>query len=511
MSFCRLIALSAGALAVVCLLFINQPLYPPPWFDEGLNAGTAATLARSGLYALPDPDRPRVLDPAIQTGPTVIVPIALAYRVFGPSIWLARMVMLPFAALACVMFILVARRLVGDRGAALATLFLLTGTYDISASFVPMARQVLGEVPALAFLLLGLLIWLRSLERETQAPLAWAFSGIAWGLAMVTKSQVLILVPVALGVILALDRLYYRRAGWLAVIVPGGFAAGCVAVWYAAQIAIVGSSRFQDNASVLREGFWLHIASLDPERWRNALGVIGRTGWWLWGVPAVIWGVYQARQRTFQGFVHAALMTLLVVNLLWFAALSIGWARYAFYFLVLTTIPLAGLVLAFWNYVALPAVARKTMVVLLCVAYVVSQGLPDKVISILRPSDNGYADMVTFLRNQVPPHATILSWEWELSVESNHRIIYPPTRVTNEYTRHLILRQQLPEHVKDDLPSSPDYVLVGRFGAWTKIYHEIIASPRAQLVAERGVYRLYRIVRQPVSDAPLTPHSDRRH
>lgn len=176
------------------------------------------------------------------------------------------------------------------------------------------------------------------------------------------------------GVILALDRLYYRRSGWLAVIVPGVFAAGCVAAWYAAQMAIVGNGQFQDGASVLREGFWLHIASLDPERWRNALSVLRRTGWWLWGVPAVIWGMYQARQRTAQGFAHATLLTFLIVNLLWFAALSIGWARYAFYFLALTTIPLAGLMLAFWRCVTLPAVARKTTVVLVCLAYVVSRG-----------------------------------------------------------------------------------------------------------------------------------------
>lgn len=262
---------------------------------------------------------------------------------------------------------------------------------------------------------------------------------------------------------------------------------------------------------MLREGFWLHIASLDPERWRNALSVLRRTGWWLWGVPAVIWGMYQARQRTAQGFGHATLLTFLIVNLLWFAALSIGWARYAFYFLALTTIPLAGLLLAFWNCVTFSAVARKITVVLVCLAYVVSQGLPDKVISILRPSDNGYANMVTFLQTHVPPHAIILSWEWELSVESDRRIIYPSTRVANEYTRQLILRRQLPENARDTLPSSPDYVLVGGFGAWTNMYHDIIASPCAYLVAEHGVYRLYRVMTHPTSDAPLTPHFPRRH
>ncbi|MDW8215162.1 MAG: hypothetical protein RMJ55_16530 [Roseiflexaceae bacterium] len=104
-----------------------------------------------------------------------------------------------------------------------------------------------------------------------------------------------------------------------------------------------------------------------------------------------------------------------------------------------------------------------------------------------------------------------LPWEWELSVESDRRIIYPSTRITNEYTRHLILRQPLPKNVKDDLPSFPDYVLVGGFGAWTNIFQELIASPCTYLVAEHGAYRLYRVVQQPISDAPLTPHSFQRH
>ncbi len=195
--FYRLVGLTAGVLAIVCLLCINQPLYPHPWFDEGLNAGAAATLARKRPVRIARPGQSadsRSGDP--ETGPTVIIPIAVACRILGPSIWLARMIMLPFAALAVVMFVLVARRLTGVHGAVLATLLLMAGTYDLYASFVPMARQTLGEVPALAFLLLGLLIWFRSLEREAHAPLAWALSGIAWGLAMITKSQALILIPV---------------------------------------------------------------------------------------------------------------------------------------------------------------------------------------------------------------------------------------------------------------------------------------------------------------------------
>jgi hypothetical protein len=275
------------------------------------------------LYALSDPEKPRVLDPAIQTSPTVIVLIALAYRIISPGVWLARMVVLPFAVLACVVFILLARRLIGDGGASLAFLFLLAGTYDI-CQFCADGTPGIGRSSCarLSADWSSDLVPLAGTQNACSGRLdiQWDCLGHCYGNQIAGAH----FVPVALGIILALDRLYYRKASWPAVIVPGVCATACVAGWYAAQIAIVGSDQFYDNASVLRDRFWLHIAALDPERRRNALSVLWRTGRWLLGVLAIVWGVYQARQPTSHGFVHAVLPVFLGVNLVWFAALSIG-------------------------------------------------------------------------------------------------------------------------------------------------------------------------------------------
>jgi hypothetical protein len=103
--------------------------------------------------------------------------------------------------------------------------------------------------------------------------------------------------------------------------------------------------------------------------------------------------------------------------------------------------------------------------------------------------------MVTVLQRIVPEDAIVASWEWEFSIESDRRIIYPSTHAANVYTRHLVLRQRLPDDVRDAVPSHPDYILVGSFGSWTKIYDRYLTSRNLQLVARHGVYSLYRVVK----------------
>jgi hypothetical protein len=58
-----------------------------------------------------------------------------------------------------------------------------------------------------------------------------------------------------------------------------------------------------------------------------------------------------------------------------------------------------------------------------------------------------------------------------------------------------MLRQQLPDDMRDVVPSDPDYILIGSFGSWTKIYDRYITSRNLQLVARHGVYSLYRVVK----------------
>ncbi|MFQ3684125.1 ArnT family glycosyltransferase [Roseiflexus sp.] len=486
-----------GATTLAVLLLMNQPLHPQPWFDEGLNAGAAAMIARAGVYALPDADSPRISDPAIQTGPIVLIPIALVYKLLTPSIALARLVIVPFALIAFVTFAVLARRLTGPWSAILATVCMMAGAGGIFNSFVPMGRMVLGEVAALAYLLLGLLIWIRALRLPSgqQAWTYWLFSGLAWGLAMTTKSQVLILVPVALATLFVLDRIYYRQLKPAAIIVSGSAAVGCAAAWYGAQFVIAGD-RAPANLNVLREGFQLHIAAFEPHYWRNALGVLWRSAWWLWGAPALLWGLRQAWQRTEHGLTHASVLIFPSLSLLWFTVFSIGWERYAFYFTTLSFLWLGGILSDGWQHLRRSIGARRWFLglyIAMVTGLFVWNGLT-MIAHIVQPKESGYAAMVQFLQRHISPEAIIATWEWEIAVEAHHRLRHPQTSVTNAATRFIMSRRRPPDDLYDAFQTNPEYILVGAFVDWVGVYHEELRSERVQKIAENGIYRLYRVI-----------------
>jgi 4-amino-4-deoxy-L-arabinose transferase-like glycosyltransferase len=486
------IAGGVSLLIFLWLMLFRQPLYPSPWFDEGLNTSTAAMLARDGVYALPDSAGSRVLDPAIQTGPIVLLPIALAFRLFGVGIMQARLAMLVFTAFALAAYWLVAKRLT-RQAALLAVLFVLVGTLEPYTSFVYMGRQVLGEVPALAFYLLGLLIWWKTLDASSQGP-ALVLAGLAWGMGMVSKSQMMMLLPVSLGLLALANHFYYRQSTWFAFLVPSVIAIGCVGAWYAAQIAIVGLGQFQENARVLQEGFILHVMGINFRHWENALSVLWKTGWWLWGIPGVVWGLGHARRRSSEGFIHASALAFVLLWLLWFAVLSVGWGRYGFYVLILSPIWTAGLLLDLWrgHPTVLPQPVARSLVLMSIVLYVLVNGRP-LATNLIAPTDTGYLAMSNYLATSVPTDAVVESWEWEVSLGAQQPIHHPTTHVTNAYTAYIYSNQPLPSHLYDVQQARPQYILEGPFSGWTGIYRQTLVN--ADQVAHFGQYALYHLER----------------
>lgn len=174
-------------------LWVNLDCHPRLWFDEGVHLLVARHLARTGGYRF---------GPAV--GPTVFYPIAVAFRVLGVGVWQARWVTTVYALLALALgFSLV--RAIGDRWTAWLSLALWLASPGLN--FLGWGRQVLGEVPAWAFLVAGFVLLHTSLR---SGRLLWAVvGGICLGLAILTKNQFVIVVPAFLITVLV-DRIYYR-------------------------------------------------------------------------------------------------------------------------------------------------------------------------------------------------------------------------------------------------------------------------------------------------------------
>ena len=202
-------------MGVVWLAFFNLTRFPATWFDEGSHLHVPKTLVTLGQYADYSDGELRYYGPTVGVGPTVMLPIAAAFKVAGVGLLQARIVMAVYLLLAVAAFIVLAWRVAGPGAGALAMLLLLTSP---SISLFENGRQVLGEVPGLFFLCAGLTWWLACWEAPTWKRLLGASALLA--LASVTKHVYLISILPGLVAAGGMNLLYYRRLPHRVFVVP---------------------------------------------------------------------------------------------------------------------------------------------------------------------------------------------------------------------------------------------------------------------------------------------------
>ena len=112
------LAYGFGVLLCVLILtgsFYNLANYPTIWWDEAIFSEAAANLVQHGRYAftVESPNQLNDLDFRISAGPAVILPVALAYKLFGVSLLSGRLVAGAYLVFAFLALFLGARRLWG--------------------------------------------------------------------------------------------------------------------------------------------------------------------------------------------------------------------------------------------------------------------------------------------------------------------------------------------------------------------------------------------------------------
>ena len=162
--------------------FYNLANYPYLWWDEAIFSETAANVVQHGRYAftVQSPDQLSDLDFRISAGPSIILPVALSYRLLGVGLVQGRLVAGFFLVFAFLALFLCSRRLFGPAAALLAVLLALLGT-DV----IHWGRSVLGDVPAQGLFLFGTWLIIRSLEEDS--PAALFLGGLFLGLAFDAK------------------------------------------------------------------------------------------------------------------------------------------------------------------------------------------------------------------------------------------------------------------------------------------------------------------------------------
>lgn len=475
------------------VLLYRQPIYPEPWFDEGLNVSTAMMIAQHQLYALPDSEGPRIMDPAIQTGPPVLLPIALAYRFFPVDIRVARYVIFIFAIPTMLIYLKVAQKLSGNYLGLLALFLLLVGTREPFANFVLMSRQVLGEVPAWGMFLAGLWFWWRSIRHIKTHMLGLVSAGFLWGIAVVTKSQMLIIFTFYWLLLSILGLIFFRNIKFSNYFIPGLVAFIIYGIWYGTQYWIEGPVIFQQNLLLLKQGFAIHVGGFKVIHLKHAAGVIIKSGWFVAGIPALVWGIFRSFRKAQPDMLWLSVVVFQAVALIWFAIFSIGWGRYAFFPFAFTPILAVGAGVEAWRLISqrLTGIWMQILLTGVVLAYSIFNGLIT-VKEFTISNDQGYSAMVEYLTTHKPINAVVETWEWEIDTVPDIGFHHPSTSVTNAYTGYLYSQENKPDQIYDPISYHPAYILAGPFSTWTGIYDELIKT-RTQPVITFGAYTLYKI------------------
>ncbi|GAP08612.1 4-amino-4-deoxy-L-arabinose transferase [Anaerolinea thermolimosa] len=493
------------AAGILFLAFYRLTDYPLTWFDEGSHLHVSKALVKYGVYADYSSEGFRYYGPTNGLGPTVLLPIAGVFRLLGIGLLQARLVMVVYLLVGLFLFYRLTVSLEGDGWHALAFLLLFASR---GVSILEYGRQVLGEVPALVFLLGGLLVWWQAWEKPSWGKLALA--GMLLGLSVVTKSQVLLFLGPALVLAWLANLVYYRLLPQRVFLLPGLVTAGLFAAWQAFLLFGLDPQASIGNLSLLREtsgsAAFVFSAELIRRSLSELISVLGYFG--LLGV-GLLYGATLILPRRIEAQKWSILWMMAALNLLWYVLASISWVRYAFIGLALACIFTARFLYdltrelkprlrEFWQAVRekrpVPGTVAAQGALALAVAGVVLGSLALNVRDVLAPGENTPMLMAAYLNQHVPLDAVIETYEPEMGFLTDHRYHYPPHSYLNKTIQFTWLGGSLPGEGYDFIQKEkPEYVLVGKFAAWVQFYSIPEIESRYDRLITIGPYQLYRL------------------
>lgn len=498
----RELNLSVKATAVlffVGLAFFRLTDYPTPWFDEGVHLHVPETLVRYGVYADRSSDGFRYFGPTLGVGPTVMLPIAAAFKVFGIGLLQARVVMALYLLAAIYVFYRFARSLNGSAFAMLALVLLVTCP---SIAFIQTGRQVLGEVPAFLMVVAGFWIWFDAWDRS------WSrltLAGLLFGAAAITKYQNLIVLMPTIAIAALLNFLYYRTARMRVFLWPGVLLGLVFALWQTVLVLYLGPSTSAENLAALREASAGAAAVFSPDAMRRALGALVSFKTFGGGlILALPYALICSLQRSRRSQQWIILVLFASVNLVWFVVASIGWVRYAFAGLAISSLFVARFAMEIWKvidgnvkkndirqaWILRGASVRSAIVLWLAAVFVPSIVMTVK--PVVRPPENAPARMAEYLTRKVPVDAVIETWEPELGALTEHNYHYPPARLLNVAVRHIWLGGPPPSQQYHPLEEDrPRFVVIGTFSRWVGVYPPEALSRDYALRVRIGSFELY--------------------
>ena len=190
-------------IGVVFTSFYKLSESPVTWTDEGLIVQTSQNLVGQGVYGFQTAPNTIISPSFISTSFPVTYPIALSFKIFGISLFNARMVMAVYIIFLVTTVLFLFKNKIKEQ---------LIWTLLLLGSFPPLyghGKNVLGEIPGLFWVLLSAL-FLKKIEEGKSEWVNWVLFSLSFGMALVTKPIFILTLP---GVFLVIWYLWKKDDG----------------------------------------------------------------------------------------------------------------------------------------------------------------------------------------------------------------------------------------------------------------------------------------------------------
>ena len=499
----RLFLPAISIIGIVFALTTNIESVPPLWSDEGWTMSVARNWVELGHYG-------RLKDGALaprglEGGSPVVASVALSFLLFDVGVHQARLVFVVYTLAALAALYYLAQRFY-NRAVALGTLgvlIFLSAHVDIHP-FI-MGRQVLGEVPAILFLLLGYACFLFAGEKSIWFILA---SILFWSIALITKAQVqpFWVISLAMPLMVTLCRRNWRAASLLGAGLVGAYLLSLAWLQFIAGIQSIHRPSLTGLTQVIALALNKH----------SRLAALLET--YLFGLPTLLglcWALWSLLRKSnyFESHLEVVRLSLFVLAGSWFAwyvFLSIGWPRYMCPSVFLGSIFVAAMLFEWTDRFNLVATLQhatgglkdfrfnRSRLYALAAVILVAMSLA-RTGTILYgaygvTSDNSVMEVARFLNTRTPPGALIETYESELFVFLKRRYHYPPDQIAVE----LIRKNSFGERViidYDPLAADPDFLVIGPTNRFWDFYDPYLKTGAFRLLQSYSRYDIYERVR----------------
>ncbi len=409
----------------VLLVGYNIAGYPAfTALDEGLRLYFARQVAEHGTWALATQDGYRAYW-RDSTGLLILGPIILAFKLFGPSLGLARWVIGIFLILGIFIVYRAMNEWYGTLAAILAVaLFLFFGPPWLNS--VTMGRWVYGELPALVLFIAGCWQWGHAVEQRSQRL---SGASLIFALAVLAKDLFAPLIMTTMIAVYMYDR---WRGGVIRVrhiglpVIMSLIALGGWSLWQYA-VSLPYESGHQHNILYLSLS---RIVVLLPDVSVNNIKFLYDSGV-LIVIPTALYVAFLRKHN--QKPINVILPFSLLIWSVWYTMFSIGWPRYAYPIWaiggMLLSVMLVDIANQWYEMIDAKSVFQR-VVYLVCVGMVlfivVLWPVQNTIRRLTEQLNNDAPAMALYIDTSIPHYTRIVSSQWEVSFYSSRTYIPIP-------------------------------------------------------------------------------------